>query len=47
MDYLVHHAKGFGSLFYLVNPFESMFETIDQLPHPNWTAKVSSKFSPV
>jgi hypothetical protein len=40
MEFAVKHLKGFGSLFYTVNPYETMFETLDQLPHPNWTAKV-------
>jgi len=43
MDFLVRHAKGFGTLFYAVNPYETMFETIKDLPHPSWTAQVSVK----
>jgi alkylglycerol monooxygenase len=45
MDFLLHHAKGFGSLFYLINPYESMFETIDQLPNPSWFTKALPYFA--
>ena len=45
MDFLLHHAKGFGTLFYAVNPYESMFETVEQIPHPSWVAKVGTKIN--
>lgn len=44
MDFLVRHAKGFGTLFYAVNPYETMFETIKDLPHPSWTAQAAPYF---
>jgi hypothetical protein len=47
MDFLVEHAKGFGTLFYMVNPFETMFEKIEDLPHPNWTAQVGFLLSKI
>ena len=40
MDFAVRFAKGMGSLFYLVNPYETMFEKVEDLPHPGWTASV-------
>ena len=42
MDFVVKHLKGFGTLFYAVNPYESMFENMDDLPHPDWITKVST-----
>ena len=44
MDFLIEHLKGFGTLFYLVNPYETMYETVDDLPHPNWTASAHKYF---
>ncbi len=40
-DFLTKHAKNFGGLFYLVNPYESMFENEKDIPKPNWTERVS------
>jgi hypothetical protein len=37
MDFVTEHVKGFGSLFYMVNPYETMFEKPEDLPHPNWS----------
>lgn len=37
-------ANGFGSLFYLVNPYESMYKTVKDMPHPNVVEAVSSMF---
>ncbi len=36
----MEHLKGIGSLFYLVNPYETMFEKVSDIPKPDWTAKV-------
>ena len=44
MDFFIEHLKGFGTLFYLVNPYETMYETVDDLPHPNWTASAHKYF---
>merc|ERR1712062_467616 len=30
------HLKGFGSLFYVVNPYETMFEKVSDLPNPGY-----------
>ena len=32
--------KELGSLFYVVNPYETMFEKVSDIPTPDWTAKV-------
>ena len=32
--------KELGSLFYIVNPYESMFEQVSDIPTPDWVAKV-------
>ena len=32
--------KVLGSLFYVVNPYETMFEKVSDIPTPDWTAKV-------
>ncbi len=32
--------KGLGTLFYAVNPYETMYKTVADLPTPDWTAKV-------
>ncbi|TRY69032.1 hypothetical protein TCAL_01416 [Tigriopus californicus] len=37
-------ANGFGSLFYLVNPYESMYKTVEDMPHPNVVEKAGSYF---
>ena len=44
MDFLIEHLKGFGTLFYMVNPYDTMFENLDDLPHPNYTAKAAKYF---
>ena len=33
--------KELGSLFYVVNPYETMFEKVSDIPTPDWTAKVN------
>jgi len=43
----VKHSKGFGSLFYIVNPYESMFEKEEDIPTPNYTQKVKSMIDSV
>jgi len=30
------HLKGFGSLFYVVNPYETMFEKVSDVPNPGY-----------
>ena len=35
------HLKGFGSLFYVVNPYETMFEKVSDLPNPGYLSTVS------
>jgi len=47
MDFIVKHSKGFGSLFYIVNPYESMFEKEEDIPTPNYTQKVKSMIDSV
>lgn len=42
MDFLLEQAKGMGSLFYLVNPYETMFKTPEEIPSPSYSFKVSS-----
>ena len=42
MEQLKSGLKGLGTLFYVVNPYETMFEKVSDLPHPDWTAKVIS-----
>ena len=32
--------KELGSLFYIVNPYETMFEKVSDIPTPDWVAKV-------
>ena len=41
MEAIVRHLKGFGSLFYLVNPYETMFEKEEDIPRPDWVSSVS------
>ena len=41
MEFVTDFAKGLGTLFYVVNPWETMFENVEDLPHPSWTEKVS------
>ena len=36
----MEQLKGLGTLFYVVNPYETMFEKVSDLPTPDWTAKV-------
>jgi len=36
--------KELGSLFYVVNPYETMFEKVSDIPTPDWTAKASPFF---
>lgn len=40
MEAVIHHAKGLGSLFYLVDPYETSYEKVEDIPKPNWTTKV-------
>ena len=40
MDILVEVFWGFGSLFYIVNPFATMFKEVKDLPDPDYVAKV-------
>ena len=37
--------KELGSLFYIVNPYESMFEQVSDIPTPDWVAKVIVHFT--
>lgn len=37
----MEQLKDFGALFYAVNPYESMFEKISDIPMPDYVAKVS------
>ena len=34
----MEHLKGFGSLFYVVNPYKTMFEKIEDVPNPGYLA---------
>ena len=34
----MEHLKGFGSLFYMVNPYETMFEKVEDVPNPGYLA---------
>ena len=36
----MEQLKGLGTLFYVVNPYETMFKKVYDLPSPDWTAKV-------
>lgn len=40
MESLGTAARGFGYLFYLVNPFETMFQSPEDVPKPDYVAKV-------
>jgi hypothetical protein len=45
METLGTLARGFGCLFYLVNPYETMFQSHKDVPKPDYVAKVRSKIS--
>ena len=36
----MEQLKNLGTLFYVVNPYETMYEKTADLPTPDWTAKV-------
>ena len=40
MDFIGKTARGFGYLFYLVNPYETLFESHKDVPKPDFVAKV-------
>ena len=37
----MEHLKNIGTLFYIVNPYESMYEKLSDLPNPDWFTKVN------
>ena len=36
----MEHLKGLGTLFYVIDPYSTMFEKISDLPHPDFMSKV-------
>lgn len=38
------HLAKFASLFYIVNPYDSMFEKVSELPVPDFLAQVRLNF---
>ena len=40
MDQVSSHLKGLGTLFYLVSPNETTFQYMEEVPKPDYTAKV-------
>ena len=34
------HLKSLGSLFYIVNPYETMYKEVPDVPKPGWIAEV-------
>ena len=35
------HVKSIASLFYVINPYETMFEEVSDIPKPDWITKVN------
>ena len=36
----MEHLKGIGTLFYVIDPYSTMYEKISDLPHPDFMSKV-------
>ena len=36
----MEHLKGLGTLFYVIDPYSTMYEKISDLPHPDFMSKV-------
>ena len=36
----MEHLKGIGTLFYVINPYSTMYENISDIPKPDFMSKV-------
>ena len=40
----MEHLKAIGTLFYVIDPKETMFEKVSDIPKPDFTTRVIKKF---
>ena len=40
----MEHLKAIGTLFYVIDPKETMYEKVSDIPKPDFTTRVMKKF---